>query len=243
MIAAVILGSMVASVDVPPWASARLEALSPDRPGAYIALAEDLMDRADPSDRAMRELARTLAGLSGAIDSRTFGRSAALFLLEHSPEGPERVRLDAVARALDPEPDRRINRAERAQAAAAMLQAFAAYRRADAAGARAWIGRSGADALLDAHPSILAGGAARFRADCDAMRASGAPPFSPAQAEALHAVVAACSAGGARNWGESLAIGGGAPLPEVDLSDLGSLFGVDPVKAWWRAGRWVASPR
>ncbi|MFM1935357.1 MAG: hypothetical protein RI990_316 [Planctomycetota bacterium] len=243
MIAACILGSIVVLSDVPPWAVARLEALSPERPAAYIALAEDLMDRADPSDRATRDLARTLAGLSGAIDARSLGRSAALFLLEHSPDGPERVRLDAVARAMDPEPDRRIDRAERAQAAGAMLQAFAAYRRGDAAGARAWIGRSGADALLDAHPSVLAGGATRFRADCDAMRTSGPPPFSPAQAEALHAVIAACSAGGARTWGEALATGGGAPLPEVDLADPGSLFGVDPVKAWWRAGRWVASPR
>jgi hypothetical protein len=81
----------------------RLAALRPERPAEYLALAEDLVDRASngvaaDADRAM---ARTLASLAGAIDVQGMGRSAALFLVENSSNDAQRSRMLAVAALLD----------------------------------------------------------------------------------------------------------------------------------------------
>ena len=79
----------------------RLEALSPDRPESYIALAEDLVDRASSGDaQEDRALARRLAALAGAIDPAGTGRSAALLLADNADSDAARTRFVALARAL-----------------------------------------------------------------------------------------------------------------------------------------------
>jgi hypothetical protein len=108
-----------------------------------------------------------------------------------------------------------------------LVQAFAAYRRGQAAGARAALDARGVAALLDAHPEILPGGAARFRADCERMRDGLAPVTSPAQEDALLALAAAGLAPEPRTWSEWLALRGSLPLPDFDLSRPADLFGVE----------------
>jgi len=225
-----------------PWVEARLSALRPERPVAYLELAEDLMDRAggSASPEADRVLARHLAALAGAIDIRGTGRSAALFLLEHAPLGADQSRLRAIASLLDPSADRAVEAEERSDAAMALLQAFSHYRRGEGGRAKEWLERAGAAALLDRHATVLPGGSARFRAECDAMRQSGPPIVAPAQVEALHALVAAAAGGAPRSWSEAIVLDGAAPLPELNVSDPGAVFGVDPRASVWRSGAWAA---
>jgi hypothetical protein len=222
----------------------RLAALRPERPAEYLALAEDLVDRASnggaaDADRAM---ARTLASIAGAIDVHGMGRSAALFLVENSSNDGERSRMLAVAALLDPASDVRVEAAERTESVLALVRAFSFYRRGDGIRAKEALGRNDAAALLDRHADILKGGSARFRADCDAMRSSGVPAMSDVQVEALHALASGSIAGAPRNWSESLARIGPAPLPEVDLDDPRSLFGVDPELSVWDGKAWTPRP-
>jgi hypothetical protein len=219
---------------------ARLAALEPARPLDYLALAEDVADRAAEGEAGAsdRALAQRLARLAGALDVGRAGRSAALFLAYVSESEDERRRFQSLAEVLG-------GRGAAAQpvgdpgAGTALLQAFAAYRRGDATEARRAIGRSGAAELLDAHPAILQGGAARFRADCDAMRSGIPPVFSRSQSEALHALAGSVLGGRPRSWSEALVHTGPAPLPEIDLRDGKSLFGVDPAACLWRGGAWT----
>ena len=222
----------------------RLAALRPERPAEYLALAEDLVDRASngvaaDADRAM---ARTLASLAGAIDVQGMGRSAALFLVENSSNDAQRSRMLAVAALLDPAADVRVEAAERTESVLALVRAFSFYRRGDGIRAKEALGRNDAAALLDRHADILKGGSARFRADCDAMRSSGVPAMSDVQVEALHALASGSIAGAPRSWSESLARIGPAPLPEVDLDDPRSLFGVDPELSVWDGKAWTPRP-
>ena len=222
----------------------RLAALRPERPAEYLALAEDLVDRASnggaaDADRAM---ARTLASLAGAIDVQGMGRSAALFLVENSSNDAQRSRMLAVAALLDPAADVRVEAAERTESVLALVRAFSFYRRGDGIRAKEALGRNDAAALLDRYPDILKGGSARFRADCDAMRSSGVPAMSELQVEALHALASGSIAGAPRSWSESLARIGPAPLPEVDLDDPRSLFGVDPELSVWDGKAWTPRP-
>ena len=102
---------------------------------------------------------------------------------------------------------------------------------------------AGNDSVLGgAGADILKGGSARFRADCDAMRSSGVPAMSDLQVEALHALASGSIAGAPRSWSESLARIGPAPLPEVDLDDPRSLFGVDPELSVWDGKAWTPRP-
>ena len=222
----------------------RLAALRPERPAEYLALAEDLVDRASNGGAADadRALARTLASLAGAIDVQGMGRSAALFLVENSSNEAQRSRMLAVAALLDPAADVRVEVAERTESVLALVRAFSYYRRGDGTRAKEALGRNDAAALLDRHPDILKGGSARFRADCDAMRSSGVPAMSELQVEALHALASGSIAGAPRSWSESLARIGPAPLPEVDLDDPRSLFGVDPELSVWDGKAWTPRP-
>lgn len=219
----------------------RLTALQPERTADYLALAEDVMDRASaaPTPDVDRALARRLASLAGALDVREMGRSAALFLVEHAPVDADRSRMLALAMLLDPSSDARVEAAERSEAVMSLVRAFALYRRGEGTRAKDALASGGAAALLDRHPEILKGGSARFRADCDAMRTSGAPAMAQSQVEGLHSLAAGSIAGAPRSWSEALARVGAGPLPEVDLNDPRGLFGVDPNRCVWDGKGWT----
>ena len=219
----------------------RLAALRPERSAEYLALAEDVMDRAStaPAPEADRALARQLASLAGALDVREMGRSAALFLVDHAAADADRSRMLALAMLLDPSSDARVEAAERSEAVMSLVRAFALYRRGEGTRAKEALASSGAAALLERHPEILKGGSARFRADCEAMRTSGAPAMAQSQVDGLHSLAAGSIAGAPRSWSEALARVGAGPLPEVDLNDPRGLFGVDPNRCVWDGKGWT----
>ena len=219
----------------------RLAALQPERSAEYLALAEDVMDRAStaPAPDVDRALARQLASLAGALDVREMGRSAALFLVDHAAADADRSRMLALAMLLDPSSDARVEAAERSEAVMSLVRAFALYRRGEGTRAKEALASSGAAALLDRHPEILKGGSARFRADCEAMRTSGAPAMAQSQVDGLHSLAAGSIAGAPRSWSEALARVGAGPLPEVDLNDPRGLFGVDPNRCMWDGKGWT----
>ena len=217
------------SVGVPAaaWAAARdarVAALAPQDAAARMALAEEIADRAAAGDagQADRALALRLAAEAGAIDLDTWGRSAALFISATTADAAQRARMEALAQYLGGQ----VQVAQRPDVTAVMglLQAFDAYRRGNGAKARVALEQRGVAALLDEHPEFLKGGAARFRADCDAMRGGLQPSFGAAQAEALYTFAAAALAPRPRTWTESLALYGSAPLPELDVTDRRTLF-------------------
>jgi hypothetical protein len=223
--------------------AARLGGLSPDRPEAYIDLAEDLMDRAASTGAAEdRELAQRLAALAGAIAPGRLGASAALFLADHAGTDAARARFRAVARALGSPSGAGPSGPDRSAAVRALVRAFEAYARGESARALEALAVPGAAELLDAHPAVLGGGSARFRADCAAMGGRTPPPVGAGQREALRVLAAAILSGGPRGWGEAMELGGDLPLPEVDVRDPASMFGVDPAECAWRDGRWVRAP-
>ena len=219
----------------------RLAALRPERSAEYLALAEDVMDRASaaPTPDVDRALARQLASLAGALDVREMGRSAALFLVDHAAADADRSRMLALAMLLDPSSDARVEAAERSEAVMSLVRAFALYRRGEGTRAKEALASSGAAALLERHPEILKGGSARFRADCEAMRTSGAPAMAQSQVDGLHSLAAGSIAGAPRSWSEALARVGAGPLPEVDLNDPRGLFGVDPNRCVWDGKGWT----
>ncbi|HAQ66534.1 MAG TPA: hypothetical protein DCR70_02040 [Phycisphaerales bacterium] len=219
----------------------RLAALQPERSAEYLALAEDVMDRAStaPAPDVDRALARQLASLAGALDVREMGRSAALFLVDHAAADADRSRMLALAMLLDPSSDARVEAAERSEAVMSLVRAFALYRRGEGTRAKEALASSGAAALLERHPEILKGGSARFRADCEAMRTSGAPAMAQSQVDGLHSLAAGSIAGAPRSWSEALARVGAGPLPEVDLNDPRGLFGVDPNRCIWDGKGWT----
>ena len=219
----------------------RLAALQPERSAEYLALAEDVIDRAStaPAPDVDRALARQLASLAGALDVREMGRSAALFLVDHAAADADRSRMLALAMLLDPSSDARVEAAERSEAVMSLVRAFALYRRGEGTRAKEALASGGAAALLERHPEILKGGSARFRADCEAMRTSGAPAMAQSQVDGLHSLAAGSIAGAPRSWSEALARVGAGPLPEVDLNDPRGLFGVDPNRCIWDGKGWT----
>ncbi len=219
---------------------------NPVRPIEILELAEELVDAAPSDSRgdAARARAIELAGQAGALDVAGLGRSAALFIFDVTRDPVQRARMAALAEVLggvsaggisgsvgaagSPAVAISSGGAQRVDPAAtlALARAFAAYARGQAAPARAAIEQRGAAELLDAHPELLPGGVARFRADCDRMRDGVAPVFTAAQADALHALIGAALSQKTRTWSESIALYGRAPLPDFDLSKPAELFQV-----------------
>lgn len=208
-------------------ADPRLAGLDSAYPLAYLERAEDIADAAatGPDGEADRALAIQLAARAGALDLERLGRSAALLIADLSRDGAERARMTALAAALSGESPAVEGRPD-SGAVLSLVQALTAYRRGQGARARAALDGRGVAALLDAHPEVLPGGAERFRADCERMRDGLSPVVSPAQEDALLALVVAALAAEPRTWSEWLALRGHAPLPDFDLTRPEELFGV-----------------
>lgn len=232
-----------------PWDD-RLAALDPARPLGYLELAEDVSD-ALPATGADddRRLAQRLFALAGLLDRDRLGRSAALGLLALETDRLERQRLEAVARLLAPTsmvvaaPPVRIDR----DAAVALSEAFSALRLGRGTRGTSGLRSPGAAALLDRYGPALPGGGQRLREDLKVF-ASGSmrPEIDRARREAMFAIDDAILAAAAERpdvrFSADLARGGDAPLLEVDVTRLETVFGVDLSRPIWRDGQWVAVP-
>jgi hypothetical protein len=232
----------------------RLSALTPDAPRDYFELAEEINDlRAigpgavgDPLAEAERVLVRRLFALAGRLDP-SLTAAAARAIADITEDGRDRRRLLVVAELV--EGDRVLQgRAPRiegvptgrgADASPAVLRAvsssIARYRRGE--------GEAALTELADVPESTLAavfepwpGGLRGFQADC--RRRPGVPTVRRLLTE-LSAERRMLEGDGA-DWAAIVRAGGGAPLEEVDVSDLDRLFGVDAARPQWRDGAWVA---
>ena len=215
---------------------ARLARLDPVRPLDYLELAEEIADAA--SDEDERALARQLFGLAGALDPSRLGRSAMLALATLARDDSERQRALAAAelvggRGLARE-EARVDPAQ----IESLARSFSYHRRGDGRRALAALRQGGGEELLDAIGAALPAGAEAYREECKAMR--GASPVLPDADTILrqYEIELALREGRSRAVSLDLALLGDDPLVEVDLSNPGALWGVDPSRPWWREGAW-----
>lgn len=228
---------------------ARLAALDPARPLEYLELAEEVADAlpATGGDDD-RRLARRLFALAGLIDRERLARSAALGLLALETDRLERQRLDAVARLLAPTSMVEAAVTERIDpaAAVALSEAFSALRIGRGTRGTTALRPPAASALLDRFGPALPGGGQRLREDLKVFTAgSMRPEIDRARREAMFAIDDAILAGAAERpdgrLSTDLARGGDAPLLEVDVTRLETVFGTDLARPVWRDGQWVAA--
>ncbi len=136
-----LLGGATSEVREPNdrW-SDRLEALEPERPLAYLELAEEIVDA--EADEELLALAAHLYALAGVLDTPRLGRSACLGLADLSRQEHVKRRLRALARLLADDEvvpaEETLTSSERpsAVALAAVSQAFSLYRRGQGSRAR-----------------------------------------------------------------------------------------------------------
>jgi hypothetical protein len=237
----------------PDWTS-RLEALSPDNPLAYFELGEEVMDAAIADED--RALARQLFRLAGALDPGGLGRSSALALalLEEDPQ--EKRRLLALAALLDrsgesgggavgqpnwgPAPlggGRDVDLG----GASALSDSFSYYRRGLGNRATDALDQNPAAAELLARYGDIIGGEARYRENARRYRTGESPINDWDDLITMLRLEAALLAGDERSWSAELLLNGGPPLVEIDPADIAGALRVNPTRALYRNGRWVAS--
>ncbi len=229
---------------------ARLSALDPAQPSAYLELAEEVFAQSEESDA--RDLARQLASIAGALDADGLGSSAASLMaaLENPSAGGMREgssRWQAVARRWSRgrgrEGDSGLNLVTSATASerAAIVEALAQWRRG--------YGRRASDRLRDPRTRALferlmasvPGSSAEFDR-LAAQHVSGKPPvLSAAVLDAVLRLERALLVPESASWADALAVGGGAASIDAPIGTPEEIFGVDPTLARWRSGRWVRS--
>jgi len=228
--------------------SPRLESLTPDNPLAYFELGEEVMDAAAGDDD--RNLARQLFRLAGALDPATFGRSAALALADLADDPQEKRRLLALAALLDrpgggegepnwgppPEMARTIDLG----GASSLSDSFSYYRRGLGNRAMEELDKDPAAAELLARYGDAIGGEARYRENARRYRTGESPIKTWDELITMLRLEAALLAGEDRSWSAELLLTGGQPIVEIDPGDISGALGVNPARALWRNGRWVA---
>ena len=235
-----------------PW-KARLEALRPDSPGAYLDLGEEIADAAASAEQ--KQLARQLFSLAAALDPKHLGRSACLALADLEDNATLKRRLLALASLLDPTGASSLTTAgtpgtpgtpgagrtvEYTSAAGlAVSEAIGRYRHGQGTQALAALKRTGAMELLEAHAAALPGGLNRFLEDCKQMRGA-RPSLSSDDVIRLLRLEELLLSGADRTWASELNVHGkGEPLLEVDPDHLEETLGVDARRPIYRNGRWV----
>jgi hypothetical protein len=225
-----------------PRLNERLEALRPSNPLAYFELAEEVADGATTIED--RTLARTLFGLSGALDRNRFGRSACLALADFEEDPAQKRRLLALADLLDDgtslqRRDQRLQRQAIDPAAAfAVAQALHEYRQGSGTRALRALEQAGAMELLHAYDDALRGGARRFLEDCALYRSGDPPALSADDVSRMLHLEAALLAGADRNWTDELLLTNGSTLIEVDPDQIADALRVDVNRPVFREGRW-----
>lgn len=219
--------------------AARLALLDPLRPLDYLALGEEVADSARSGEDL--DLARQLFGFAGALDTERLGGSAMLALAAIAPGDAERVRAQSAAELLGGRAA--VRRSERYEAAQidALARCFSFHRRGDGRRALSALKQNGAERLLERIGARLPGGAQGFRDECAAMRGGGVPISDPDMIRRQLELELAMRRGETRSLSLDVALDGDEPLPELDLADPKSLWGVDPSRAWWRNGGWSGS--
>lgn len=228
------------------WTS-RLEALSLDNPLAYFELGEEVMDAALTDDD--RNLARQLFRLAGALDADTLGRSAALALADLEPDAQEKRRLLALAALLDQQtragepnwgPAPQLARTIDLSGASSLSDSFSYYRRGLGNRALEELDRDPAAAELLARYGDAIGGEARYRENARRYRTGESPMRDWDDLITMLRLEAALLAGEDRSWSAELLLTGGPPIIEIDPANIAEALGVNPGRALWRGGRWVA---
>ena len=239
-----IVSAQVAGPDAADTWRQRLEALRPERPMAYLELAEEVADAG--LTRADRTLARHLFGLAGALDTDHLGRSACLGLADLAEKEPARRRLLALASLLGDDDGARGPAGEGGladeytlTAALAVTEAFSHYRRGRGPQALAALRRPGAGELLEQCGRLLPGGAHRFLEDCKLYRGNLRPNVSGGHLVLMLRLEVGLLAGDGRPWSSDLLLGGGAPLIEVDPDRVTDTLGTDGTRPLYRGGWWV----
>jgi hypothetical protein len=224
----------------------RLEALRPERPLAYLELAEEVADESD--DAAGRALARRLFALAGILDPEGLGRSAALALADLEDEDLPRRRLLALAGLLgreglapsepvDTEAD--LGPEHTFAAVMSVTEAFSEYRRGRGPQALSALRDPGATALLESCDHLLPGGAHRFIEDCRLYRGQLRPSLSDRSLARMLRLELALLSGRKRTWSGDLLLRTGAPLLEVDPDQIEATLGVDGSRPYYRDGGWA----
>ncbi|MDZ4756345.1 MAG: hypothetical protein SGJ11_17860, partial [Phycisphaerae bacterium] len=224
----------------------RLEALTPVQPDGYFELAEEVADAATTAEE--RELARTLFGLAGTLDTQRLGRSSALGQASLVTDERQQRTLRALAALLDASgvgmvTESRGDASTSLSAAMALSEAFSHLRRGQGPRALGIVKAPEVNALLEVYGSHMPGGPERFREDCRVYKGGVRPSLSPEQLVTMlrmeEAMLSAPGAGSSRRWSSSLIETSGRPLLEIDTSALDIAFGVNPKRPYWRKGAWV----
>ncbi len=205
----------------------------------YFLLGEEVVDAAQ-SD-AERQLARELFGLAGALDRERLGRSAALARAAIASTPLEARRMQAAAALLGGLRYERASSAEEAVKSLALVRALSLYRVGKGPSALATLRSADAEGLLEEYDAMIPGGSEGFLRECRTLRGGVRPTLDNATLRRMLLLEAALITPSPRAVSIDVAITQGAPLLEIDVSDLGALFRVDPSLASWRDGRWNAS--
>ncbi|MSR40708.1 MAG: hypothetical protein EXS10_02260 [Phycisphaerales bacterium] len=218
---------------------ARLTTLDPTRPFDYFLLGEEVVDAATTD--AERQLARELFGLAGALDRDRLGRSAALARASIATTPLEARRMQAAAALLGGVRYERPVGAVDAAKALALSRALSFYRLGKGPLALSTLRAADAESLLEDYDGMIPGGSEGFVRECRALRGGARPTLDNAALRRMLLLEAALLTPSPRAVSIDLAVTNGAPLLEIDVSDLGALFRVDPKMASWRDGRWNTS--
>lgn len=235
-----------------PWRE-QLEQLDPRHPLAYIELAEELADAAHTGgkerDAALRDLAKHLFALAGAIDPAKFGRSACLAIASMSEDRNERDRLLALADLL---PGRDVFRAwaptmEEEEAvspttALALSEALGYYRQGHGNRALALLDKHDLRPVLTRFGDLLPGGPERFLEDCKHYTGGRKPTIFEGGIARMLTLEAALLGGKERSWAGEVMLTGAAPLIEIDPANLDEMLEVDATRPYFVNGSFEASP-
>jgi len=214
----------------------RLERLDPARPAEYLDLGEEVADAATtPAERA---LARQLFGLAGALDPSRLGRHAMLAIASVESTEADRDAARQKAWLLGGNRGERVTLLEDAAQLEALSRAVSFHRRGEGAKALNALRQDGAEALLERVGPVLCGGAEVFRKECKEHR-SGEAFADEVTVWSGIVVELGLRSGDIRSPGVDVRLLGDRALPEIDLDDPEATWGVDPVRPWWRRGRWT----
>jgi len=231
--------------EVSPEIEARLRALSPRDPEAYLILGEDVADAAQTPGETV--LAKQLFGLAGALAPVQFGRSAALALADMEADPAlaaryhvlaELLTVDQTSRPLRDEQEERGDGSLSVSAVIGVARALSHYRNGQGSEALAQLENENVRALFVTYATFIPGGVARFEEDCRRYRSRQRPSLTDRERYRLWRLELALLSGGQASLADDLLRRRGEPLAEVDPANVEESFGVDPSRCLWREGGW-----